>query len=262
MDINQTRIQALIAAPAEALNVELKSWIDPTKPEGQSKIVRAALALRNRNGGELVIGFDDKTRLPDTKNVPADVRQAFHPDVIQGLISKYASDLFEVAVGYGERQGQLYPVIVIPSGVRTVVAAKADLRIPNSRTLIKHGDVYFRSLHANNTVSTSAARPEDWREIIEICLNNREADFGGFFRRQLAGTTPEAIRELLLPLENRSKILMAKPKTQTRISRLSSTVILTRRNFSVLLGRAVNVFAGSRTAIEIELHLGRVWSRL
>jgi hypothetical protein len=130
MDINQTRIQALIEAPAETLNVELKSWIDPTNPEGRSKIVRAALALRNRNGGELIIGFHDKTRLPDTKNVPGDVRQAFHPDVIQGLISKYASDLFEVAVGYGERQSQLYPVIVIPSGVRTVVAAKADLRIP------------------------------------------------------------------------------------------------------------------------------------
>jgi hypothetical protein len=54
-------------------------------------------------------------------------------------------------------------------------------------------------LHANGTVSTSEVRPGDWREIVEICLNNREADFGGFFRRQLAGTTPDAIRELLSP---------------------------------------------------------------
>lgn len=199
MDISQSRIQALIEVPAETLNVELKRWIDPTSAEGQAKIIRAAIALRNRDGGELVIGFDDKTRLPDTKNVPADVPQAFHPDIIQLLISKYASDVFEVAVGYGERQKQLYPVIVVPSGVKTVVAAKADLRILG-RLAVRLGAVYFRSLHSNGTVSTSEARPGDWREIIEICLNNREADFGGFFRRQLAGTTPDAIRELMSSL--------------------------------------------------------------
>jgi hypothetical protein len=196
MDVNQDRIQALVDNPAETLNIELKNWIDPTTVEGQSKIVRAALALRNRDGGELVIGFHDKTRLPDTNNIPEDVRKTFHPDAIQGLISKYASEVFEVAIGYGERQNQLYPVIIVPPGVKTVVAAKADLRI-SGKSAIKLGAVYFRSLHANGTVSTSEARPGDWREIMEICLNNREADFAGFFRRQLAGTTPDALKQLV-----------------------------------------------------------------
>jgi hypothetical protein len=185
MDINQDRIETLVGNPAETLNIELKNWVDPTTAEGQAKIVRAVLALRNRDGGELIIGFNDTSRLPDTNNIPTDVRETFHPDAIQGLISKYAYDLFEVAIGYGERQNQLYPVIVVPHGVRTVVAAKADLLI-SGKPAIRLGAVYFRSLRANGTVSTSEARPGDWREIMEICLNNREADFGGFFRRQLA----------------------------------------------------------------------------
>jgi hypothetical protein len=195
MDINQDRIETLVGNPAETLNIELKNWVDPTTAEGQAKIVRAVLALRNRDGGELIIGFNDTTRLPDTDNIPPDVRETFHPDAIQRLVSKYAHDLFEVAIGYGERQNQLYPVIVVPHGVRTVVAAKADLLI-SGKPAIRLGAVYFRSLRANGTVSTSEARPGDWREIMEICLNNREADFGGFFRRQLAGTAPDTLKEL------------------------------------------------------------------
>src|ERR1700681_872768 len=54
MDINQDRIQALVGNSAETLNIELKNWVDPTTAEGQSKIVRAVLALRNRDGGELI----------------------------------------------------------------------------------------------------------------------------------------------------------------------------------------------------------------
>ena len=58
MDIDYSRIQLLIERPSESLNVEVKTWIDPDKLEGQSKILKTALALRNRNGGYLVIGFN------------------------------------------------------------------------------------------------------------------------------------------------------------------------------------------------------------
>jgi hypothetical protein len=47
--------------------------------------------------------------------------------------------------------------------------------------------VYFRTLHANGTPSTAVARPQDWRDILEICFENREADIGRFLRRHLPG---------------------------------------------------------------------------
>jgi hypothetical protein len=187
MKIDQSRVDGLVARPSESLNIEVKRWISADEPNGIAKIVRAAFALRNRNGGYLVIGFDDKTLQPDLGHEPADVRAAFHTDTVQGLISRYASELFEVGVAFGERDGQEYPVIVIPEGVRVPVAAKADL-LEESKPLIRVGDVYSRTLAANGTPSTAGARPQDWRDIVEICFDNREADVGRFLRRQLATT--------------------------------------------------------------------------
>ena len=195
MDIDSSRIQELIDRPGESLSVELKRWIDPDHPEGIAKIVRAVLALRNHDGGYLVVGFDNDTLLPDKNNVPADVKAAFHIDKIQGLISRFASEPFEVAVEFPEREGQSYPVIVVPPGVKTPVAAKSDLRL-NDTKLISVDDVYVRSLRSNNTPSTTKAGWKDWPKIVEVCFDNREADIGRFMRRHLSGITPEVVREL------------------------------------------------------------------
>ncbi len=63
--IEKSVIDGLVANPSESLNVEVKRWIDPTKPPGEEKIVKGTFALRNRNGGYFVVGFDDNTIAPD-----------------------------------------------------------------------------------------------------------------------------------------------------------------------------------------------------
>src|SRR5262249_36251142 len=108
-------------------------------------------------------------------------------DKIQGLVSRYASDLFEIGIAFPQLDGREYPVIIVSDGVRTPVAAKADLIGSGGKPLIRVGDVYFRTLNANGTPSTAVAKPQDWREIIEVCFENREADVGRFLRRQLGG---------------------------------------------------------------------------
>jgi hypothetical protein len=195
-DIDFSRLQALVERPGESLSVEIKQWIDPDQPQGIAMIVRAALALRNYGGGYLVIGFDNETLQPDRNNAPSDVRALFHIDKIQGLISKFASEPFAVAVEFLQRDGQLYPVLVVPPGVKTPVAAKSDLRI-GDRTLISTDGVYIRSLNANNTPSTTRATWKDWPKIVEVCFDNREADVGRFLRRHLGGLTPNVVRELV-----------------------------------------------------------------
>ena len=105
MEIDFSRIKALVERPGESLSVEIKRWIDPDQPEGVAIIVRAALALRNHGGGYIVISFDNNTLEPDKNNVPSDVRTLFHIDKIQGLVSKFASEPFEVIVEFPERDG-------------------------------------------------------------------------------------------------------------------------------------------------------------
>lgn len=101
-------LQNLINSPSESLSVELKRWISPDDENGIAKIAKAALAMRNRNGGYLIIGFVDGTSEPDLENAPDDVEALFHVDKIQGLITRFSSEAFEVEIGFPEKDGQKY----------------------------------------------------------------------------------------------------------------------------------------------------------
>jgi hypothetical protein len=201
---DRERAKSLVLNPTESLNVELKAWIDPSLLEAQAKIVKGVMALRNRNGGSFIVGFDDKTLQP--LSAPSfNVRSAFHVDDIQQLISKHSSQPFEIAVEFIDRSGQDFPVILVPSGVRTPVAVRRPLVDPTTgRELLKLGDVPFRTLHANGTFSSATAQPADWNEIVEICFENREADIGRFVRRHLSGVDSGALRSLASAFANQS----------------------------------------------------------
>lgn len=196
MDNSINDLRDLFADPRESLGVELKQWIDPTSPEGNAKIAKACIALRNNNGGRLVIGFKDDAS-PDVGNAPTDVQGTFHADVIQAIVSRYSAEQFAVEVQFVEMGGQVYPVISVPPGVRTPVAAKATLFGADGKVLIRDHAVYVRSLRSNNTVSSTEARRGDWDSLTRICFDNREADIGGFVRRHLAALDLDALAQLI-----------------------------------------------------------------
>jgi hypothetical protein len=194
-------ISDLVRYPRESLSTELKAWFDPTTPEGQAKIVRCALAMRNHGGGFMLIGFDNATGDPVAKDRPADVRVVFHIDRIQGLVTKFASESCVVAVDFIERDGSLFPVVEIPQGLRTPVASKSSLTDSAGRQLIRENRIYVRTLDANNTPSSSEAIWKDWNRIVDTCFDNREADIGRFLRRHLSGLSASVLRELAANLQ-------------------------------------------------------------
>ena len=69
------------------------------------------------------------------------MRDVFHTDKIQELVSRFAHDVFEVEVAFGSRDGTEIPVIVVPEGVRYPVASKRQLTGPGGKKLIRTGDV-------------------------------------------------------------------------------------------------------------------------
>jgi hypothetical protein len=197
---NQDYLERLVLNPSESLSVEIKRWIDPQSIEGKAKIIKACIALRNNNGGTFLVGFNNDGS-PDIQGAHPNPRESFHPDVIQAIASKFCSDAFEVKVHYLERDGQEYPALEIPSGITTPVAAKTDLHEEQgNKYLIKIHTVYVRSLNSNNIVSSAEARHNDWKRIMDLCFENREADIGRFLRRHLGGLTPSAIRDLVSTL--------------------------------------------------------------
>lgn len=192
-------LRRLVDSPTETLTTEMKRWLDLTTVEGQFHIVRSCMALRNNNGGQLLIGFDNKTSEPVDEGRPDNVREDYHPDTIQALVGKYSSHPFEVEVRFISRNGMEHPVLIVASGVRTPVAAKNPLvdKSAGQKDLFARGDVFVRTLSSSNVVGTSRARPEDWERLIEICFDNREADIGRFIRRQLGSLQPDMLQRIV-----------------------------------------------------------------
>lgn len=205
MNASPDRIDALLQRPAESLNVELKNWIDPRTPEGQAKIVKAVFALRNRNGGFLIIGFNNSSLQPDPYILDESQQVLFHPDRVQELISRHIHDAFEVTVEFRSVDGQNHPVIVVPEGVRIPASVKTALSGPGNKPLLVSGDIYFRTLSANGIPSSAKMHSRDLPALLEICFDNREADIGRFLRRQLGASETAKlatiIGQTLLPKE-------------------------------------------------------------
>jgi hypothetical protein len=198
-------LQQMIANPHESLDTELKAWFDPRQPEGKAKIVRSALALRNHGGGFLLVGFDNATGSPVSVDCLADVRSAFHIDTIQALVTRFASQAFEVVVHFVMRGGQEHPVIEVPPGVKVPVATRSSLTSTDGTALIRDNRVYVRTLGSNNTPSSSEANWKDWARIVETCFENWEADIGRFVRRHLVGLSPSTVREIAVAIQEASR---------------------------------------------------------
>lgn len=188
-------IKNLISRPQESLSVEIKNWLKPEKNKDIAKIIKALLALRNNNGGYLIIGFDDST-LEQSPDPPDDIEQIYHIDIIQALVVKHSSEAFEVEVHFPERDGIKHPVIAVPGGFKNIVACKADL-LDGKGKILCINDVYFRTLTSNNTPSSAKATWKDWPRILDFCFDNREADIGRFLRRHLQGFNPEILEVLV-----------------------------------------------------------------
>lgn len=208
--MNREQLAQLLLRPTESLNIETKTWIDPREAEGKAKLIKATFALRNRDGGTFFMGFNDTTLAPEPCPLMGTLREIFHLDPLQALVAKFASEPFEIQVDCLPHGGALHPVIVVPEGVRVPVVVKTDLLATNGtgRKLLSEGDLYFRTLLANGTPSSAKIKAGDYRDLLEICFENREADIGRFLRRHLGGPERDAVLgALFTPTPNPESIL-------------------------------------------------------
>lgn len=192
-----SKIESLVQNPSESLNLEIKTWIDLSSKEGIAKLVKSIFAIRNRNGGHLLIGLNDKTLEPDPPSNSSAVKSVYSVDRIQALVSKYAQVPFDIGVQYCKRDRITIPVFSIPSGIREPVVVSRNLQAVGGKPLLKSGDIYFRTLRANGTPSSVRILPRDYAELIDICFENRESDIGRFLRRQISKSDLRSLAQIL-----------------------------------------------------------------
>ena len=154
----------------------------------------------------LIFGFDNATLQPNDDNRPNDLRASFHVDKIQGLVSRFASEPFEVEIVFEAINDREHVVVVVPDGLTVPVAVRRGLAV-DGHNLLTVGDVYFRTLNANGTPSTARARPEDWRALLETA-SKIGRQIGRFLRRHLGPQGGEVATALAQgrPLEAHSVV--------------------------------------------------------
>jgi hypothetical protein len=150
------------------------------------------LSLFNQGGGRLIFGFDDKTRQPVDTGRPPNVSAAYHGDKLQQIVGDYVARPFEAKVLIGQRDGQDFPVVVVPSGVKTPVPARKNFPSDaRGKLVVRQNAIYIRSIQDNRVATTEPLTPDDWDQLMQRCFDNREMDIGRFFRRNLPGIVDE-----------------------------------------------------------------------
>jgi hypothetical protein len=166
----------------ETLTTEIKSTLDLSTPEGKSTLVRACQALFNRNGGCLLVGFDNEGR---PLELELNQLNQFTPDHVQEIVTKYSSPPFEVELDFLDVESARYPVICVPSGVRIPTSVKKEIKSADGKQHLRIETVFVRTLHANGSVSSAPLSPKDFPDLLDICFTNREIDLASFVRRHL-----------------------------------------------------------------------------
>ena len=192
MDMHEA--ESIVQSRSESLSMEVKRWLDLNSHEHTAILVKTLLALRNNDGGHLIIGFQDDMK-PDSDNHPKDVEQDYSSDVIQTIVSKYSSEAFEVQTQYPVYQTKMYVVIYVPGGLTTPVFSNNKVTALKPLGKIEANKLYCRNL-SNGTFSTqeifSSNKPmEDMKRILETCFDNRETSVASFIQRHLLSMSPK-----------------------------------------------------------------------
>ena len=111
-------LEPLLAAPAEALDVEHKCWLDLRgNEEHKAALAKAAIALANEGGGAIVIGYreDGPNFISEPRPSPI---ASYDGDLINGIIRRFASPSFQCTLTLlpDRRTGHEHAVVQIPGG--------------------------------------------------------------------------------------------------------------------------------------------------
>ncbi|MEE4208058.1 MAG: hypothetical protein V2I43_02175 [Parvularcula sp.] len=183
------RIVELVGEPREALDVEVKEWLDLSDPAHKATLAKEIIALANHGGGFVIAGFREREDglFEPLSERPEDL-SAWSQDAIQGIVSRYIDPPIQCAVVHqaATTSGVVYPVISVPGGHRVPIVAKRGS--PTGGDLIPRR-VLVRRPGRNSEEPQS---PEEWHQLFDRIVRNRQADLLDMFRVIMSGELPTA----------------------------------------------------------------------
>lgn len=175
MPADRPDLQALVENPREALEVEIKDWMDLTDKFVRADIARHIAALANHGGGHLIFGFEDQSLQPNP-NGPSSL-DSFSRDEISSIVKRYLVPTFQCEVYHIESTATkiVHPVIWVPSHGAVPICTKADGPADEhgKHHCIRIATYYIRS---TGPESVPIPTPDAWRSLIHRLRATRKRD--------------------------------------------------------------------------------------
>ena len=110
------RLEGLLRDPREALDVEIKGWLDLGRnADHKAKLAKALLALENHGGGYVIIGLTETDTGFTTASGQPDTLDAYSQDDVNGIVHNYAEPAFHCSVHYIRHPASrvIHPIISV-----------------------------------------------------------------------------------------------------------------------------------------------------
>lgn len=180
-------LSELLADPREALDIEIKAWLDLSTNDHKSVLAKEVIALANHGGGYVIVGFDEQSDGGFKAGVqrPANLDQ-WSQDAVQSIIARYCDPALQCRVVH-QRAGTEgpFPIIIVPGGHKGPILPKAGS--PDGKTLVPNRVYIRRAGPSSEEPKTSA----EWSQFIDRLVQNRQAELVEIVRSVLSGIPSE-----------------------------------------------------------------------
>ena len=187
-DIN-ARFEDWLLSPSEALDFEVKGWLDMADVESQGLVAKALIAIENHGGGFLLFGYTENA---EKKLVPHAPRPAslkpYLTDALNSIVKKRAEPSFhvEVTLQRHAESGEEYPVVRVAGTSK--VPVRSDSATPGG-SLKQH--VYY--IRAPGPESRGPLDGAEWDALLRRAVHNQRDEIVSVLRAYLPGSAGVAL---------------------------------------------------------------------
>ncbi|MHC8327266.1 AlbA family DNA-binding domain-containing protein [Pseudomonas sp. LB1P83] len=187
MTVSRERLADLLIDTQEALDCEVKNWLDlQGSNDDKATFAKAVLAIANHGGGFIVLGLiETDAGIVEAEDRPATLDR-YNQDLINGIVQNYCDPPFHCAVHVvANPLGAVFPVVLVPGGHRVPVRARRAG--PNGNTVHLNA-IYVRKPGPRSETPQSA---QDWDDLLGRCLRNRRDEMFDQIRDLIIGAVPQ-----------------------------------------------------------------------
>jgi Putative DNA-binding domain len=177
-------LEPLLSAPAEALDVEYKSWLDlRSNDEHRAALAKAAIALANEGGGYIVVGIREARPNLISDERPAEI-EPYDQDLINQIVRRFAAPAFQCNLTLLRHPitGHEHAIVVVPGGFGFPVMSRSG----TPGNTIRPHLCYMRKPGPESAPPENQA---DWDRLLSRCIRNRQVEMLDAIRTIVVGGT-------------------------------------------------------------------------